>query len=286
MLRPMLVRKFGYLETRTGDVPAATRELHERGFVVLPGVWSRSEVAELAADIERVFAEYPPDVRRTGEFTPDYTMFRYEMLNRSAGCQRAVGNARVLETIEPLLGEDCHVIANTAWRNPVGQPGLHGGEVWHIDAGPHVPRPPGTIWPAEIPYPVFAIGTHFLLEDSRIEDGPTGAIPGSHRSGQHPPFARMKDAALTYDGHGCVPLLGRAGDVLLFVSDVWHRRMPTQPGEHGRFFLQVHYARRDIAQRLRLTAASSQISPEATARAKTPRERTVIGLHDPFFYDA
>ena len=73
--------------------------------------------------------------------------------------------------------------------------------------------------------------------------------------------------------------------MLLFVSDVWHRRFPTADGDEGRFFLQVHYARRDIAQRLQPTSETSQVSPEAAARAGTDRDRTVIGLHPPFFYD-
>ena len=281
----MIERKFGFLEHRERPVPDATRELHERGFVALPGVLSEDEVAALAADIDRVFDEYPKDARASAQSMADADVYRYEMLNRSALCQRAIASRRVLETIEPLLGEDCHVIANTAWRNPPGQADSHGGEVWHIDAGPHVPRPAGTKWPDEIPYPVFAIGCHFLLLDSRIEDGPTGAIPGSHRSGQHPPFESLMDAELTCEGVGCEPLLGRAGDALLFVSDVWHRRMPTREGEHGRYFLQAHYARRDIAQRLRTTAETHQLSDEARARADSKRDRTLVGLHAAQFYD-
>ena len=116
-------------------------------------------------------------------------------------------------------------------------------------------------------------------------ENPTGVIPGSHRSGRHPPFESMTDGALACDGESCVPLLGRAGDVALFVSDLWHRRMPTGEGEHGRYFLQVHYARRDIAQRLKPTAEAAQVSPEASARARTKRERSLIGLHEPLFYD-
>ncbi len=61
--------------------------------------------------------------------------------------------------------------------------------------------------------------------------------------------------------------------------------MPTREGDHGRFFLQVHYGRRDIAQRLLPTAESNQLTPAAIARATTKRERRVIGLHPPFFYD-
>ncbi len=281
----MLERKFGFLELRSREVPEASHTLQELGYVVLPQVFSPEEVEDLRADIERVFDEFPPDPRPSAEGAGDDDMFRYEMLNRSAVCHRAVSSPAVLETIEPLLGDDCHVIANTAWRNPVGQTGSHGSGMWHIDAGPHVPRPRGTSWPKEIPYPVFAVAAHLLLMDSRLEDGPTGVIPGSHQSGEHPPFESIRDGALAYQGEGCVPVLGRAGDVALFVSDIWHRRMPTEVGEHGRFFLQVHYGRRDLAQRLRTTTDSNQLSEAAAARAKTKRERTLIGLHDPQFYD-
>ena len=280
----MIKRKFGYLEPWRGSAPEAARELHERGVVVLPQVLSPAEVKEVAEDVERVFRELPRDARPSAESAPDDDLYRYEMLNRSAVCQRTVANPAVLATIEPLLGEDCHVIANTAWRNPADQAGAHGGQMWHIDAGPHVPRAPGTPWPDAVPYPVFAVGCHFLLLDSRLEDGPTGVIPGSHRSGQHPPFDRLQDAELTFEGEGCVPALGGAGDAVLFVSDVWHRRMPTLPGEHGRFFLQAHYGRRDIAQRLR-PGSVAQLSADAIGRAKTDRERTLIGLHAPQFYD-
>lgn len=280
----MLERKFGYLEPRSREVPAASRTLHERGYVVLQQVFSPEEVEGLKLDIGRVFDDFGPDPRPSSQATGD-DVFRYEMLNRSGVCQQAIGTPTVLEVLEPLIGDDCHVIANTAWRNPIGQAGAHGGENWHIDAGPHVPRPAGTSWPLEIPYPVFAVGAHILLMDSRLEDGPTGVIPFSHRSGQHPPFRSLKDDSLTYEGETCVPILGAAGDVALFVSDLWHRRMPTREGEHGRFFLQVHYARRDIAQRLRTAADSNQVTDEAAARARTPRERALIGLHDPMFYD-
>jgi hypothetical protein len=47
----------------------------------------------------------------------------------------------------------------------------------------------------------------------------------------------------------------------------------------------VHYARRDIAQRIRTTDIVNHLSPEAIDRATTPRERQLVGLHDPFFYD-
>jgi hypothetical protein len=91
--------------------------------------------------------------------------------------------------------------------------------------------------------------------------------------------------SLTYDGRPPVQVVADAGDVVLFVSDAWHRGVPAGPDGTGRFFLQVHYGRRDIAQRLRTTDIANQLSDEAIERATDPRSRALVGLHDPFFYD-
>ena len=179
----------------------------------------------------------------------------------------ALAHPRTLAVIEPLLGEDCHVIANTAWWNPGGVEHLHGGGKWHIDAGPHVPRPADVPWDDRIPYPVFAIATHILLLDCPADCGPTGVLPGSHKSGQAPPRDRLDDPELSWNGVAPLWLEAEAGDVQVFVSDVWHRRMPTGPADDGRLFLQVHYGRRDLAQRIRPTADANHLSPEAAARA-------------------
>ncbi len=133
-----------------------------------------------------IFETQPPDLRNDRPVEAQ-AMFRYAMLNRSALCQETIAHRGILDVIEPLLGEDCHVIANTAWRNPPNSEGMHGGEAWHIDAGPHIPLAQGVKWPAEIPHPTFAIGVHIYLRQCTINDGPTGVLPGSHLSGQFPP---------------------------------------------------------------------------------------------------
>jgi hypothetical protein len=281
----VITRTTGYLTIRSEPAPAATEQLQAQGFALLPSVLSEHEVAELGADIDRVFDAEPPDIRRKERTPEQYEPFRYEMLNRSAVCQRTIAHPAILEVIEPLLGEDCHVIANTAWRQAPGD-NDHGGRFWHIDSGPHVPRPVDVPWDPRIPYPVFAIAAHIFVQDSPIECGPTGVIPRSHLSGQAPPLGLGDDDDLTYDDQGVVPIVARAGDVALFVSDVWHRRLPSLPGDPGRYFLQCHYGRRDLAQRLRPTRSSNQLSDEAVARASTKRERSVIGLHPTGFYDA
>ena len=281
----MITRRGGYLVVRRDSAPPASEQLEREGYALLPRGFSPAEVEELRADVLRVFDELPPDIRRASAPPGMYEDFRYEMLNRSTACQKAVSDRRILDVVEPLLGEDCHVIANTAWRNLPREESPHGGGFWHIDAGPHVPRPPGIPWDERIPYPVFAVGVHILLQNCPAPCGPTAVLPGSHRSGQAPPRDQRADTELEWDGRKPVVLSAEAGDVLLFASDVWHRRMPTTPDDEGRLFLQVHYGRRDIAQRLRPTLQTHQLSSEAVARAETPRDRTVLGLHDPFFYD-
>jgi hypothetical protein len=280
----MITRKTGYLSIRTDPAPEASEQLQSRGFVVLPLVFTPAEVELLTTDIDRVFADWPPDERVAGFGPGHWEPFRYEMLNRSAVCQRAIAHPSILETVEPLLGEDCHVLANTAWRQPPNESN-HGGRFWHIDSGPHVPRDPNVSWDWRIPYPIFAIATHIVLRDCPLAAGPTGVIPGSHTSGRPPPKDRLGDDDLEWEGQRVVPLEANAGDVIAFVSDVWHRRLPSGPDDPGRFFLQCHYGRRDLAQRLRPTDRANHVSAEAAARAQSQRERTLIGLHQPFFYD-
>jgi hypothetical protein len=282
----VITRRTGYLTISSDAAPAESQQLQTEGYVTLRGVFDADEIAELIVDVDRVFDECAPDVRRTGsKYPPEHwDPFRYEMFNRSAVVQKAIAKRAILDVIEPLLAEDCHVIANTAWRQPP-QESSHGGQLWHIDSGPHVPRPAGIPWDERIPYPVFAVASHLMLQDCPLEAGPTGVIPRSHTSGQSPPLDRMADADLEWEGTRVLPLTASAGDVLLFVSDIWHRRLPPADGDPGRYFIQCHYGRRDLAQRQRLTSEANQLSAAAIERANSKRDQKLIGLHPAFFYD-
>ena len=282
----MLERRGGYLQPRTRPAPAASRQLESEGYAVLQGVLTTDEITALRADLERVYRDYPADPRNPRLSAEDREDFRYEMFNRSSAARESIAHPRILEVIEPLLGEDCHVIANTCWRNPPRSRNQHGGGAWHIDAGPHVPRPEGIPWDDRIPYPVFAIGAHIYVQDCGLESGPTGVLPGSHRSGRFPPPDRLLDVTLAWEGRGVLPLVAHAGDVALFVSDVWHRRLPAGEGDQGRFFLQCHYGRRDIAQRVLTTSQASHVrSRTSDGTPLAERQATLLGLHRPFFYD-
>ena len=62
-------------------------------------------------------------------------------------------------------------------------------------------------------------------------------IPGSHTSGRLP-FA-PEGEALSYRGRSEVAIEVRAGDGAMFVSDLWHRRMPALVGDTGRWFYTI-----------------------------------------------
>lgn len=287
----MLKRTGNYFTHRQADtLPASTRkaslELETKGFTHIPDIITPQEVSALFSQVSAVFDNLPPDGRAVGIRTEaEDEMYRYELLNRSNLCQALVGNKTILSTIEPLLGDDCHVIANTGWRNPVGHKGADEGQAWHIDAGPHVPLPEGVEWPADIPHPVFAIGIHVFLKDCLLDDGPTGVIPYSHLSGRFPPRAQPFDVDLAYKDNSVVPLVAKAGDAIMFVSDVWHRRLPASAKQSGRFFVQMHYGRRDIAQRIRPTSETNHVDEQTINNAVHARQRTVIGIHPNHFYD-
>jgi ectoine hydroxylase-related dioxygenase (phytanoyl-CoA dioxygenase family) len=280
----VITRRGGYLALSDAAVPAESEQLERDGYAVLRGLISGDDLVALRDEVDGVYRDCPPEVRQSKYPAAHWEPFRYGLLNHSPLAQLAIAHPRTLAVVEPLLGEDCHVIANTVWRQPPDE-NSHGGRFWHIDSGPHVPRPPDVAWDDRIPYPIFAIATHLLLIDCPLESGPTGVIPRSHRSGQSPPRDRMDDDGLEWQGAAPIPLVGAAGDLLLFVSDAWHRRLPSAPGDPGRYFIQCHYGRRDLAQRIQPTSVVNHLSPAAVARATTGRDHTLVGLHRPFFYD-
>lgn len=282
-----MIRKFkDYNRLLEGHDHPPARSLEEDSHAFIPGAFSTETIDALRDEITEVFERYPPDQRKNCLDAERAAMFRYEMFNRSPLCQEILARREILDAVEPVLGDDCHVVSCTAWRNPPGSAHAPFGQEWHVDGGPHVVRPEGVPWPDEIPYPIFVVTAHIYLRRCRMEDGPTAVLPGSHRSGALPPHARRWDLDLTYDGRPGLAHVAEAGDVGFFVSDSWHRRLPPQESGEGRYFLQVVYGRREIAQRVLPPEVLNPANEDALARATTPRQRELLGVHEQGFYDA
>ncbi len=110
-------------EARTEPASAETAQLEREGYAIIRGLFTPEEVAELreeiGADLRPRPARHARQARARGH--GDVPLRHAQPQRRGAA---RGGPSGLLEVIEPLLGEDCHVIANTAWRNPAGHPGI------------------------------------------------------------------------------------------------------------------------------------------------------------------
>jgi ectoine hydroxylase-related dioxygenase (phytanoyl-CoA dioxygenase family) len=255
--------------------------LRRDGYCLIRGGLDAGQVAGLRAALDAIYAQPAPALDQAyalSHHDPDWTRWhRVQLFELHPLCQLMLAHPPVLAAIEPLLGPDCHVIANIGWRTPSP---YRGTPRWHTDGHPHVPRDAGIAWDDRIPYPIFAIGCMMYLTDVPLESGPTEVVPGSHRSGRPaPPTDPARPPE--WEGRGPVALTCAAGDIALFASDLWHRGLPNTGGPAREVF-QVHYGRRDIAPRYR-PFARHRVPDEVVLRA-TERGRRLIGVHPPSFY--
>jgi ectoine hydroxylase-related dioxygenase (phytanoyl-CoA dioxygenase family) len=147
---------------------------------------------------------------------------------------------------EATLGADCHLIQHKGW---VSGPGRPGGRL-HTDFVPLMVKDPACLLDGRIRVPIYLITAHYYLEDFADDDrlGPTLFVPGSHLSGRSP----VAGEAAWESPRGQVgPRSARvkAGDCVLFRSDVWHSGS-TNTSQDTRHLMQVHYCSKLISHRL------------------------------------
>lgn len=253
--------------------PERVRALEEDGFVYLPGVLRPEQVVATRAHM----AALQPDpaafdhLRLYGEHSAGLDKHIKVIFNRHPFFVQFLDMPPVIEVAEGAMGEDCHIIGMTAWMNGAGRP----DQRLHVDWLP-LEAPEELLLSGQVKVPVFIATAHYYLDDLFEELGPTKVITGSHRAGRKPGDAT--------DWHGVKEqsLLCKAGDVVMFRSDVWHRGSANTSNQ-TRFLLQVHYARRMIAQKFP-PYLQFQFNPECLAIA-TPRQRRLLGDHVRANYD-
>lgn len=242
----------------------ALQQLHEDGYALLPGVLTAAQIAWARTAIDRL--------------TPmhwDYTglVDHYKcVFNREAGWLAYLDLPPVIALMEAALGGDCHLIGQTAWRC---HPGFIGAEL-HAD---YLTMELPEEWLADTAFelPMQICTAHFYLDNIDTTLAPTCVIAGSHRAGRKPlpGESRWQDCPLT-------PVLCRAGDVLIFRSELWHSGSRNS-STRTRYLLQNHYGRRMIAQKFS-PYLEFRFDPQILAAA-TPRQRRLLGDHEPAEYD-
>lgn len=244
---------------------ARLRALHEQGFAVLPQVLTRAQIDWLRAAIDGL---KPIHWDYTGPVDHYKCLF-----NRDPAWLPYLDPPGVIELAEAALGEDCHVIGQTAWRC---HPGFIGADL-HLDylvmeLPPALLADPGFVLPMQI------CTAHFYLDNITEELCPTLVIPGSHRAGRKP-----GPEETSWQGRALEPVLCRAGDVLVFRSELWHAGSRNRTVNRTRYLLQVHYGRRMVAQKFS-PYLDWRFNP-AVIGACTPRQRRLLGDHEAAEYD-
>ena len=251
------------------DTAGMTRALHEDGFALIPGVLSGDEIAALRGAIDRL-QPFGGDVG-TGSVSEHYKC----VFNRERLFLSYTDRPGVVDLAEALMGDECHVLGETAWKSHPG----HDGWMPHTDRV-FVPMPQDLALDPRFQLPIFLCTAHYYLDDLTLDLAPTWVIPGSHRSGQS--LAWGTDSHPAWQGRELEPVLCKAGDVLFFRSEIWHTGSKNTSNQ-TRYLLQVHYSHRWIAQQFS-PYLQFQFNPEILAVAN-PRQRRLLGGHKPGAYD-
>lgn len=239
--------------------------LKRDGFLLLPGVLDRQQIGQLQAAIS---ALKPMHWDYNGQLEHYKCVF-----NRDPLWLAYLDLAGVIELAEAALGEDCHVIGQTAWRSHPGCQGLP----LHLDYLV-MDLPPALLADPEFELPMQICTVQFYLDDIDAELGPTQVISASHRAGRKPAPAEQH-----WQGQSTQNLLCRAGDALMFRSELWHGSGDNHSADRTRSMLQVHYGRRMVAQKF-APYLYWQFNPSVLAVA-TARQRRLLGEHAEAEYD-
>lgn len=242
-----------------GQIQEWIAQFHRNGFLVLHDILTGDHVAELKADLDRILQE-PQD----GDQVP---WIRERMFEKSAANLRLFDLEPIVTIAEKMVEATCHVIHNNSFVVAPGG-GITG---WHQDDPPHYIVTEGEP-PTNVHLPVLFFTANYYLTD--VPDpsyGPTEAIPGSHLFGK--PCPGVIEG--TQWEEKIVPCVGRAGSVVLFNNQVWHRGGPNQ-SDRTRYMAQVTYGRR-IINHMFYPFMNYQM-PEHVYRDASPRLKRLLGF--------
>src|SRR5579862_7490791 len=190
-------------------------EFCREGCVLIPGVLTAEEVAQLRAKTDAAAADpnTPPQhisyvgkvfvLRRCHEYDPVFDVMRTK--------------EPILRIAEAVLGRNPRFNAMNVIRNEHDQAISN----WHIDDTLEFPLPAEIArFDPRIRMPVLWMTVQIALSDiDSVEHGPTQYVPGSHYSGRYPVSQENPE----FEGQVACNVLCKAGDIYLTNHQAWHR---------------------------------------------------------------
>jgi len=223
------------------------RALQEDGYLILRGVMDPAWLAELRAETGRLLAEEGENAG--GEFRKEAGSDRLaNLVDKGETFLRLVSHPELLEAAEAVLGPDWK-LSSLNYRAAL--PGDRSLQPLHCDMG---------LVPDGLGNAVF--NSIWMLDDFTEENGPTRLVPGSHRSGKLPKDVLADPSAPHPDE---IVTLGKAGDVILMNSHMWHggtanRTAAPRRSLHG-FFVRGDQPQQQYQKRMLRAETMAGLSP-------------------------
>ena len=209
---------------------------HTQGFLFLENVLPPDWCAEMRDDLDKGLLEDPNGLNVNAE----HVRLCHRMFEHSPANLRLFDVEPIVSLAEAIIPQSCHVIHNNSFQSPPGG----GLTSWHQDDAPHYIVTEGER-PRNVHLPVlFFTANYYLTDVTEVAHGSTECIPGSHLFGAPSPT----DMTGTEWEPLIQPRLGKAGSVVLFNNQVWHRGGPNL-SDRTRYITQITYARRIIGHK-------------------------------------
>jgi hypothetical protein len=251
----------------TGPVSTADaiQAMYDDGYVIFPGVFSKDEVATLRARFDAMGGPDEKYVVAGWCFNKQLSLD----LENDPNSLEYIDKPGVIEVVDAIHGIPFG-----------GKPSgaiVTGGSIWITGKGRQMPvhldtnlitLPESIFDDPTVRVPIFKSTVHFYLNDMRADLGPTTVIPGSHKAGR-PPVNES-----TWRGIGPKAVMVKAGDAMLFRSDLWHAAWMNS-SEEKRYMIQVFYGIPYLAPGYAPMKYDHYWSKEVIEKA-TPRQRRLL----------
>lgn len=236
-------------------------QFHRDGYLFLENVLPPELCEQLKTDLDSALEEQGGD-------SSGAIHLHHRMFEKSAANLSLFDLEPIVTFAERLIAETTHVIHNNSFKVYPGRTGI---ATWHQDDAPHYLVTHGES-PTNVRLPVLLFTANYYLTDvTSVENGPTQVIPRSHLIGRRCP-PNMEG---TEWEEQIVSNLGKAGSVIMFNNQVWHRGSPNST-EVTRYITQVSYARRLVGHKYH--PFMNYQMPEEVYKDANPRLKRLLGF--------